>query len=105
MLGPGEMESCWLQNHASARARGKSQAAAVDSLRQPHVPHLGLKWTRSCNLWFCFYGSNTSKALRREQVDRHTRGHQIQTGLHYFILFLYGKSEPNCLVFSLKGKF
>ena len=34
--------TCSWQNHASARAQGKSQSAAVDSLKQPHVPHLGV---------------------------------------------------------------
>lgn len=35
---------CHWRNHALARAWGKLQSAAVDSLRQPHVPHLGIKW-------------------------------------------------------------
>ena len=54
MLGPGEMESCWLQNHASARARGKSQPAAVDSLKQPHIPLLGLKQKHIVTIVLCF---------------------------------------------------
>ena len=39
------------QNHASARAGGKSQSAAVDSLKQPRIPTPGIKMkTHSYNI-------------------------------------------------------
>ena len=34
---------CSWQNDIPARAQDKSQSAAEDSLKQPHIPHLGLK--------------------------------------------------------------
>ena len=43
MLGPGEMESCWLQNHASDRVSATSWSATVDSPKQPHIPTPGIK--------------------------------------------------------------
>lgn len=44
---------CSWQNHASARAWGKSQSAAADSRKQPHTAHLGLKWKNILIfLWF-----------------------------------------------------
>jgi hypothetical protein len=38
---------CIWQNHAFARAPGKSQSVAVNNLKEPHIPHLGLKWKHS----------------------------------------------------------
>ena len=44
---------CW-QNYAPTKARSKSQPAAVDSQRQPHIPHLRLKQNIFLYFWFFF---------------------------------------------------
>ena len=42
------------QNHTPARARGKSQSAAVDSLKQALISHLGLKQKHILITFLCF---------------------------------------------------
>jgi hypothetical protein len=43
---------CSWQNHS--RAHGKSESAAVDNLKQPHIPHLGLKQKDILIIFLCF---------------------------------------------------
>ena len=38
------------QNHASARARGKSKSAAAVAQKQPRIPHLGLEGKQSYHI-------------------------------------------------------
>ena len=49
---------CSWQNHAPARARAKSSSAAMDNMKQAHIPHLGLKW-KYILIIFLFYFKET----------------------------------------------
>jgi hypothetical protein len=45
---------CSWQNHVSSRVWGKSQPAALNSPKQPHIPHLGLKQKPVLKIFLCF---------------------------------------------------
>jgi hypothetical protein len=51
------------QNYASARAQGKSQSAAVDSLNRPHIPMPGLKQKHILTIFLCFKRNKNSKIV------------------------------------------
>ena len=65
-----EMISSW-QNHASARARGKSQSAAVDSLKRPHIPTPGTKIKT--------HSYNISVSLKKPKWENSQRCHYKQS--------------------------